>query len=612
MKKRILLTLLFLCALFLLVGCATTKATDVFRFEVRELKLTLYADVNNNKEKQLKLIRGDTDKNATIVYTVSYIQGENAGTIDMDNGIVQVKGSGTNDKGYVTTTGVDDVVKLIPLKEGTVRFTAFVQGKENVGDSIIVTVEKEIMSGFQLIANNSEVYVNETGSFTTKTIPSYLDNSVLRYEVSDETIATINEAGTLKGLKPGTVTVKAYSKYDPTLCATTSVKILYADAGSITVYDTDDEMQEEINLANGASIDVYAEVKAKQTGVKMNSVNQNVTYESSDTKVFNVTKNEDGTATILATGGGSAKLTVTSDDKKANQTVDINVTWGVTEELCLESTTLSVKKDKTVEVKRTEIKPANANPNFKLDYKSDDDKEIILINSDGTIKGLKPGEAYVVVSSIESGQEVEPKVAEIKVTVSYDDLVAIKVVGDGFNVVENSSSFVENEINTKLVWSYNPTGINPELIKVESSDETIAKIDKEGNLKVFNKVGTAVITISSTQNPEIKAEYNVKVAEAPEDFSYSGVNDGDIFTYSEGLEVIIVVKIEPENALQDAFDVEIENKGDCFVDFETEGNNIILIFDAEALGEFDVIITVPGVQKEEVISLKVVAPAASE
>ena len=88
MKKKIFLVILFMISLFF-VGCATTKATEVFRFEVRELKLTI-STVVESKEKELKLIRGEVDKNATVVYTVTLVEGDKAGQIDMNNGMLQL------------------------------------------------------------------------------------------------------------------------------------------------------------------------------------------------------------------------------------------------------------------------------------------------------------------------------------------------------------------------------------------------------------------------------------------------------------------------------------------------------------------------------------------
>ncbi len=595
MKKRILLIMLIIVSVFLLVGCATTKATDVFRFEVRELKLTLYGDSEKNKDKELKLIRGDTDKNATIVYTASYIDGEKAGTVDMNNGIIEIKGSGTNDLGYATTTGVDDNIKIVPVGEGTIRFTAYVQGKENVVDSIIVTVQKEILSAFTLKAVYDSIYVTETTSFKTSTIPTYLDGSVLRYEVSDEKVASITADGTLKGLTPGEVTVKAYSKYDPSLYAIAKVKVTYADAASVVVLDENEfEIEDEIVFTNGDTKVVSTVVEARGSGLTSDSVSQKVTFKSGDNNILKVTTNEDGTVTLTAASGGETTLTVQSEDKKATTTLDIIVNWPQTETLELVSENLEVAVKKNVSVERTAVVPANANPKLKLTVK-EGSEELISISGE-KIEGLKPGDAYVIVSTIESGTNV-PIEKEVKVVVSYDTLTSINLQSKEIGIVTGDSKFVEGVYSVNLRWTLVPAGSNPQ-VTLTSSDETVAKISEEGVLTIYDKVGTATITITSNANPEIKAECVVSVAAKPVDFSVEGPEDLTEFVYSEDLEVVFTVTILPEDALQDAFEVEIDNKDNCFVDYEVEGNKIKLIFDPDSLGEFDLIVYVDGISKE--------------
>ena len=90
----------------------------------------------------------------------------------------------------------------------------------------------------------------------------------------------------------------------------------------------------------------------------------------------------------------------------------------------------------------------------------------------------------------------------------------------------------------------------------------------------------------------------MSVAAKPVDFSVEGPEDLTEFVYSEDLEVVFTVTILPEDALQDAFEVEIDNKDNCFVDYEVEGNKIKLIFDPDSLGEFDLIVYVDGISKE--------------
>lgn len=593
MKKRILLVLLVILGITL-VGCATTKTTDVFRFEVRELKLTLLTN-EENKEKELKLIRGDTDKNATIVYTVSYTAGDKAGTVDMNNGIIEVRGSGTDENGYVTTKGINDTVKIVPLAEGVVRFTAFVQGKENISDTIVITVGKEGMNAYSISAVFSNIYVGKTTSFRTSAIPSHIDASVLRYEVSDEKIATISDAGVLKGLAVGEVTVKAYSKYDPSMYAITKVKVSYADSGSIILYDEEEYEfdEDEILLTKGDSFIFSTEVKGKDMSLAKESVNQKVTYEVKDSSIARVKTSEDGVTSLEALRGGQTEFTIKSADGKAKLTIDVNVKWAQTESLDLEKEEFDIFVKKSDTVKRTEVNPSNANPDFELGYKDEADKEIVKI--DGTkIEGLKPGVAYVIVKTIESEGNT-PIEKEVKVTVTYDTIEEIKLQSNEMSIMTEAAQFTDGQCQVDLKWSLVPAGSNP-AVTITSNNVEVATVDENGKVTIFDKVGTATITIVSNDNAEVKAEFVVNVTNKPTSFDVEGPDDETVFVYSDDLVVQFTVSILPADVSQDLYDVYIDNQGDCYVDYTTDGNVITLIFDPDGLGQFDVEITVNGVK----------------
>lgn len=593
--KRIILLVLLVVIGVLSVGCATTKANDVFRFEVRELKLTLNTN-GENKAKELKLIRGDTDKNATIIYTVSYVDGEKAGTIDMNNGIIEVIGSGTNDKGYVTTTGIGDNVKVMPISEGSVRFSAYIQGNENIVDTIIITVSKEGMSAFSVSPVYSTIYVGTTTTFRSKALPSTVDASILKYEVSDENIATIDASGVLKGLAIGEVTVKAYSKYDTTMYSTTKVKITYADAGKILFYDADDsemESDENIVLTKGDTFGFSTVVKPKETGLSKDSVNQKVTYETSDSSVIKVKTNEEGLPTIEALSGGTATLTVKSADGKATFTINVNVNWAQTETFELEKEEFAVYVKKTDTIVRKEIVPANANPNIVVNYKDEESKEIVKIDGN-KIEGLKPGTAHLVVSTIESEGNV-PLEKEIVVVVDYDVITEIKLQTENLTIVTEDEKFKDGQYQFSIPWSVVPAGANPN-VSLVSNDSEIAKVEEDGKITVLDKVGTATITITSAVNPEVSNTFVVKVTNKPTSFDVTGPEDETVFVYADNLVVQFTVSILPDDVAQDTYDVYIDCQGECFVDYTTDGNIITLIFDQDSLGKFDVEISVVGIK----------------
>ena len=182
MKRRVLV-LLMLILIVGLVGCAKTKVSDVFRFEVRKLEMTLYADEEKNIEKELGLVRGAIDANAEIVYTMSYIDGENVGEVCFENEVLEIieVTPYVNDSGIVAGTIIADQnenVKIRAKGEGQIRLTAFLKDSPNVTDSIIVTVTKEVLSGIKINApeDTKILYVGEKIQLTVDTFPNHIES----------------------------------------------------------------------------------------------------------------------------------------------------------------------------------------------------------------------------------------------------------------------------------------------------------------------------------------------------------------------------------------------------------------------------------------------------
>ncbi len=597
----------------MLGACATTKATDVFRFEVRELKMTFYNDESKNKEKELKIIRGDTDKNATIVYFLTGISAEDT------SGIISLTGSGEDSEGRVTTKGEKDNVIIQAKGTGVVRLSAYVLGKENVADSIVITIENEMMSAFSVTSKQSSIVVGESidlnSKVTTKALPnSIADTSISRYTIDNEEVATLN--GTiLQGKKVGTVQVTAYSNYDSSFYATFDIRVVYAQAGRVDLYDKNDEdvdLDEEVNIhlingdeENGAFLikyEVVPEAAYRQYGTQ--AVDQTVTITSSNDKCVKIERGEDKSFVIRAVAAGVAKVTVESKDEKAKQEIVVEVRWPQTTELNLKKDTidLKVKKNETIEIES--ILPKGANETLDISYNDPEDEAKNIISlADNKVTGVAPGTVVLKVSTIESEGNT-PIEKLVTVNVTYDTLTEIKPSSD-ISLLTGDSSFVEGQMETKVTWSLVPAGSDP-AVTLTSSDETIAKVAADGTLTIFDKVGSAEITITSDVNPEIKATILVEIKNRPGSFTLEGPEDESEFTYVEDLTIEVTVKIEPDNAPQDLFDVEVESENDDFrADIDIQGNKIIISILSDVTAEFYVIVTVEGVTGEQFLTYTV-------
>lgn len=592
MKKTILIALLFIVGTFLF-GCATTKTTDVFRFEVRELEITLYNDANTRQEndaKLLKLIRGDIDDNAVIVYTTTILSGENAGKVEMDNGVIEVVGSNVNKDGYPTTKGVKDIVSVYPIAAGSVRFSAYIEGQENVCDSIIITVVNEKISAFKVSSESSSIFVGTTTTLTSSAIPSYIDAEMFNFSSSDTSIATVDENGVVKGVNAGAATITAYSKYDPSMYSSTTISVRYAQSGSIIVSKDDVNVTagSKINMVTGEKVTFSTETLPSDSSLSKESINQMITCESAPKDIVKTSiKNNNGVYlfTVEALKAGTTEITVKSNDKKTTFKFNIEVAYDKATDLILENDNYELKVDKSLTVNAT-VSPTSANPNVVISGKTDADSALVSINGN-VVKAVAPGTATLVVSTIQPDGS-DPITKEITVVITYDTLESIALSTKELKYVHGVDAD-KIALGHTISVNVTPSGANKEFTYV-SDNETIATVDANGVVTINDVVGTAKITVTSVENTEITAELTISIIPEPEEISVDGAyEEGHEFNAND--DVTFVVSILPAEANQ-SFDVEIINEGDCMTEADRSGNKISLFFDPDGLGTFKIVITV--------------------
>ena len=173
-----------------MTGCAKTNERDVFRFEAHQLELGL------NESIELKLIMGSISEDEEIEYTLS------------EEGIITLE---------------DNIATGINI--GLVKVTAKVKNNPTTKATVEITVKDEKLSALKI---NGDSSVEVTGSLTlsVETIPSNISNEVV-WSSNNEEIAKVDQNGKVTTYKPGKVSIKATSKYDPTLSALKEIDVLY-------------------------------------------------------------------------------------------------------------------------------------------------------------------------------------------------------------------------------------------------------------------------------------------------------------------------------------------------------------------------------------------------
>lgn len=128
------------------------------------------------------------------------------------------------------------------------------------------------------------------------------------------------------------------------------------------------------------------------------------------------------------------------------------------------------------------------------------DSNIIEVSSNGTIKAINAGTTQLIIQSYKNSVT---KVIDVIVKEIPTDIILDK---ENIEIEEESS----HKINITVL----PVNLENKNIKIKSSNDKIATMDKDGTIKAISK-GRVTITISTEETPTITKEITVVVKEKP-------------------------------------------------------------------------------------------------
>lgn len=128
------------------------------------------------------------------------------------------------------------------------------------------------------------------------------------------------------------------------------------------------------------------------------------------------------------------------------------------------------------------------------------DSNIIEVSSNGTIKAINAGTTQLIIQSYKNSVT---KVIDVIVKEIPTDIILDK---------ENIE--IEEESSYKINITVLPVNLENKNIKIKSSNDKIATMDKDGTIKAISK-GRVTITISTEETPTITKEITIVVKEKP-------------------------------------------------------------------------------------------------
>ncbi len=378
------------------------------------------------------------------------------------------------------------------------------------------------VTGVSLNMTSTTLFVGDSVTLEATVTPSNASNKAVVWTSYDKAVATVDANGKVKGVAPGTTTirVKTKDKGFTAKCKVTVKEPVVAVTGV------------SLNKTK-ATLEKGKNVTLKATVTPSDAANKAVTWTSYDKAVATVDANgkvkgvAPGTTTIRAKtkdGGFTAKCKVTVKEPVVAVT-------GVS----LNKTKATLEKGKTVTLKAT-VTPSGA-ANKAVTWTSYD-TAIATVDANGRVKGIAPGTTTIRVKTKDGGFT-----AKCKVTVK-EPVVAVTGV-----TLNKTKATVDVGASVTLKATVTPSDAANKAVTWTSYDTAIATVDANGKVKGVAP-GTTTIRVK-TKDGGFTAKCKVTVKEPA--VAVEGVSlDKTKATLEAGASVTLKATVTPSGATNQA------------------------------------------------------------
>lgn len=385
----------------------------------------------------------------------------------------------TDQKANVTWTSSDESVATITLSD-TDKYKVTINAVSK-GTAVIKAIQEvngvkkyaectvnvnEPVQNITLVPTILEIDKGEQYPLKLIFEPEKADNTEVRWVSSDESIATVSDAGVITAVEGGDCTISVVT-LDGVKVASCKLHV------RVPVTDiTLSQSKVKCSFSLGTYQLSYSVLPQGQ------GVNTNVAWSSSDTSILKVDQNglvtfvKPGNATILcqAEDTGTTGINPTA-------TCDFEVEQPVTS-VALDYTDVTLKIGETLRLTST-VLPKDAT-NKELTWVSSN-TSVVTVN-DGMLTAVAGGDAAILVQSVDSGVTA---------------LCNVKVYQPVTSVTLNTNSMeVRKGAEFWLYATANPSNADNPAITWTSSNTTVATVDATGKVTTL-AAGEAVITATS-------------------------------------------------------------------------------------------------------------------
>ena len=318
---------------------------------------------------------------------------------------------------------VDEEGRVTGVKRGTVVIDVKATDGSGKASTVTITVEQQATS-VTIREDSLNVAAGLQGTLHATVLPENANNRGVTWSSTDESIATVNASGQVKGIRRGECSIIATSKSNPEIHTSIQVRVIQRVTNIVF---SSDRVSLPIRTQTQLSWTVLP-ADASITDVTFTSSNRNVATVDSNGLVTGLTK---GTATITATA---------TDGSGKRGTVRVTVTQPV-EGVSIQYQVYHVQTGRTMNVKAI-VSPNNAsNKNVHFTTGNDYVATVTDNGNIGRVRGRGEGTTTITGVTEDGGfsASAELRVADFNRAIVVDDLY---IEGEKIRIVlRNRSNF---------------------------------------------------------------------------------------------------------------------------------------------------------------------------
>lgn len=456
-------------------------------------------------------------------------------SIEPENAFVRTVTWKSSDE-TVATVDANGNVRAVAPGKATITATSDdepAKDKKAAAASCKVSVLRAVEQ-IELDSLSCQVYKGSTRSVKVTVLPEDASVKDVEWTSSDPEIVSVSSKGVLTGESCGTAVVTCAATDGSEIIAQCNVRVIQRVTGmSLSA--------EEASLLLTSKDENAAKTRLIPSIEPDNAYVRTVTWTSSDETVATV----DANGNVQAIAPGKATITATSDDEPAKDQKAVAASCKVsvlqsTEKIELNESNCQVYKGSTRSLSAS-ILPEEASVK-DVEWMSSN-PEIVSVSAKGVLTGETCGTAVVTCAATDGSGVI----AQCNVQVIQ------RVTGMSLNAEEATLLLIpedENAAKTQLTPSIEPDNAHVRTVTWTSSDETVAAVDANGNVRAIAP-GKATITATSDDEPAkdqkaVAASCKVTVHKAVTEIQL----DKNELVMDKGKKATLSAKVFPEDATE--------------------------------------------------------------